>query len=110
MKRIKKSWRAFKGQESARQKRVCRWIRRICSIMLLVEIVVLWKQGWFPLISVDEQEESWMRQMDSSVAAGQWDHTVLEEIFGVRLKVEDGVIEFYRKEEQVEVIPKSFAR
>ena len=104
MKRRKKSWRTFKKKESEHQKQICWRIRRACSIILCVEALILWKQAELPVVHVDRQENSWVRQ------AGESENSVLEQIFGVRLRVEKGVIEFYRREEMVDTYESTEAK
>ena len=119
MKRRKKPWRRFKVKNNRLRRRANCCLRRVCSVILLIEAAVLWKQGQIPLISVEHQADVWVEQLDSltameeNVEAGAGSlveedggQTVLEQIFGVRLRMEDGVIEFYRKEEKIDVTPK----
>ncbi len=89
MKGKKKSWREFKTKDSGIQKQIRRRIRRACSILLLVEGIVLWKQGKIPGISVEGYQDSWGSRME------QGEYAVSEEMFGIRLRMEEGVIEFF---------------
>lgn len=103
MRNTKKFWRTFKTKDSGLRKQARQWFRRICAMIMFAELVILWRQTQIPLISVDRQSDSGMEYLEAEKE--ERERTVLEQIFGVRLRVEDGVIEFYRKEEKMDVIP-----
>lgn len=92
----KKPWRTFKNKECGRERQICWWIRRSCGIILVIEAVVLWMQAGLPAVQVERQQQTWLEKNDQ---ARQESDSILEQIFGVRLRLEDGVVEFYRKEE-----------
>ena len=53
-------------------------------------------QAGLPAVQVERKQQTWLEKNDQ---ARQESDSILEQIFGVRLRLEDGAVEFYRKEE-----------
>ena len=91
----KKSWRRF-----AREGMWDRKIRRACIAALTLEAAVLFYQYGgtdFFALRAESESRQWLSPAEDEDASGG----VLEEIFGFRLRLRDGAVEFYRQEENV---------
>ncbi len=89
----KKSWRRFTREGVWDRK-----IRRVCIAALTLEAAVLFYQHGsadFFALRAESESRQWLSP------AGNEDETggVMEEIFGFRLRLRDGAVEFYRQEE-----------
>ncbi len=90
----KKSWRRF-----ARGGVWDRKVRRVCIAALALEAAVLfYRHGGTDFFALRAENESsqWLSPAGEESAGG-----VMEEIFGFRLRLRDGAVEFYRQEETV---------
>lgn len=94
MRRHNKSWRQFPVKDTKSREADCMRIRKICGLLFVVEALILWQQDQIPGIRVNRQQESGMEQMQ------QEDSTMLEQILGIRLRIEEGVIEFFCVKEE----------
>lgn len=72
-------------------------VRRFCLAALAVEAAVLMNRYSGDLFALRLESEDSHRL----VPAGEDDGSFGEEIFGFRLRIRDGAIEFYRQEESV---------
>lgn len=85
----KKSWRRFKkkGRGSA-------VVRRFCCVAILLEAAVLvWQYGGADVFALRAESAS------GEYLVPEEEGGLLEQVFGVRLRIEDGAVEFYRREE-----------
>lgn len=120
----KKPWRKFKRGGSAD-----RLIRKICCSLLVLEAAVLISRSGLGVLSVERTQREWlsaapgvqgemrpadnlrddlrdgMQGSDESDGMQSPDESagVLEKIFGIRLRLRDGAIEFYRQEDIREI-------
>lgn len=89
----KKSWRRFTREGVWDRK-----IRRVCIAALSLEAaVLLYQYGGTDFFALRAESESsrWLSPAGEEGASGG----VMEEIFGFRLRLRDGAVEFYRQEE-----------
>ena len=87
----RKPWRKFK-ENRQKDKR----IRQVCLAVLGAELAVLQWQGRLslPVIRITEGREFIIYQMPLTRAIPSKDH-----VCGVRIRLKDGVVDFYRREE-----------
>lgn len=85
----KKSWRQFQEKKTKKQKLDCMRIRKICGMLLVMETLILWKQDRIPGIFVERYQQAGLEQLQ------QADGAILEQILGIRLRIEEGMIEFF---------------
>ncbi len=91
----RKSWRKFTREGVWDRK-----VRRICIAALTLEAAVLFHQyGGADFFALRAESES--RQWLSPAGEESGNGGVMEEIFGFRLRLRDGAVEFYRQEETV---------
>ena len=110
----KKPWRKFKKKGSAD-----RLIRKVCCSILVLEAAVLISRSGLGVFTVERTQREWLSPVPGGQAemlpSGNWqgggsaesdsvqnpDESagVLEKIFGIRLRLRDGAIEFYRQED-----------
>ena len=91
----KKSWRKF-TREGVRARK----IRRVCIAALTLEAAVLFYQHGgtdFFALRAESESSQWMSPAGDGGGYGG----LMEEIFGFRLRLRDGAVEFYRQEENV---------
>ncbi len=88
----RKPWRKFR-----RTRRCDAIVRKICCALLILEAAVLVERGGMKdllALRVERQQREWISPAeDERDAAG-----LPEQIFGVRLRLRDGAVEFYRRE------------
>lgn len=87
-----KPWRRFKKDGPAG-----RLVRKVCSAVLILEAAVLISRSGLGVFSVERTYEEWLSPVPSGLA-GETDEGTLEKIFGIRLRLRDGAVEFYRQE------------
>ena len=80
-----KSWRSFK-----RQSRGERLLKRVCCVLLILEVWIFWRQMGQPFYFVEEQLKSHWQKVTETVTPG------LDWILRIRLRVRDGTLEIYR--------------
>lgn len=91
-----KTWRNFR-----RTGAYDKLIRRVCCAVLILEAAVLIEQkdlADIVTVHVERDSQEWLAPSGTENEAAK---NLLERIFGVRFRFEDGVIEFYRQEETV---------
>lgn len=93
LKRIqkRKSWRNFrrdKGREGL--------IRKVCCTVFILELAFLVRESKIPFIHIEREEEH--RMVHETVLEKEGNGESIE-IFGFRIRLKEGLIEFYRKEE-----------
>lgn len=93
LKRIqrRKSWRNFRTDEGNEG-----MIRKACFTVLILELAFFVRESKIPFIHIEREKEHQMVQEAVLEKAGSGE-TI--EIFGLRIRLKEGVIEFYRKEE-----------
>lgn len=89
----RKPWRKFKKKKAADQH-----IRRICLAVFGLELLILMERGEFsfPTVEVTDDREVVIYQ------APVGENPAIPEknqIFGIRIRLKDGVVDFYRREE-----------
>lgn len=91
--RSRKSWRHF-----SKRKKSNHIIRKICYCALVLEAAFLIRDFRAAGIHVSEEVlcESVFIEDDSKEESD----TVLEQYFGIHVRIKEGIIEFYRKEEE----------
>ncbi len=90
----KKSWRRF-----AREGVWNRKLRRACIAALTLEAAVLFYQYGgtdFFALRAESESQQWLSPAEDKGGDG----ALIEEIFGFRLRMRDGAVEFYRQEER----------
>lgn len=87
----RKSWRKFR-----KDKRNEGMIRKACFTILILELAFFIRESKIPFIYIEREEEHHMVRETVMEEAGGGE-TI--EIFGLRIRLKEGVIEFYRKEE-----------
>lgn len=80
-----KSWRSFKRQSCGN-----RLLKRVCCVLLVLEVWSVWRQTGQPFCSVEEQLESHWQKVTETITPG------LDWILRVRLRIRDGTLEIYR--------------
>lgn len=91
----KKSWRRF-----AREGMWDRKLRRACIAALTLEAAVLFYQYGgtdFFALRAESESQQWLSPAEDE----DGNSGVMEEIFGFRLRLRDGAVEFYRQGETV---------
>ncbi len=96
-----KPWRKFK------EKRLKdRHIRRICLIVFAAEVAVMEKQGQIqvPAVKVTENREVLIYQLPLEEARKDCEGEPLiipskDRIYGIRIHLKEGTVDFYRREE-----------
>jgi len=90
----RKPWRTFR-----KKRRTDEVIRKVCAVFLVLELAFFVKQFKFPLVEVHRWEEHEAEGQTEQRKAGPDSSKEIMEILGFRLRIEEGVIEIYRKEE-----------
>ncbi len=90
----RKPWRKFKYKRPKNK-----ILRRVCLAVLGAELGVLWVQDrlTFPVIMVTESQEVVIYQ----IPLGEEDAELpsKDRIYGIRIRLKDGVVDLYRREE-----------
>ena len=88
MSRKRKPWRRFKKSLVKDHQ-----IRRLCLLLLTAEFLILSHQKIipFPTVEFTENREILIRQEPDEDPSGR--------IYGIRIRLKEGVIDFYRQEE-----------
>lgn len=80
-------------------------IRRICYGILIMELAFLVQKSGIPALAIGEwQEEIQIELEDGPMAAQRTEPGLQEWIYGVRVRIKDGVLEFYKKRNQKEEV------
>ena len=110
----KKPWRTFKRNRSARG-----LVRKACCLILILEAAALISRGGPGLFFVENTRQEWISQVPDApsgptgsdrsetgspeTSAGRQTEEsgggILEKVFGIRLRLRDGAIEFDRQED-----------
>lgn len=96
----RKPWRRFKEKRLKEGA-----VRRICLAVLAAELGVLWGQGRlsFPVIEVTKDREVIIYQFPGGngdkAAAGPLEAPLKDEVYGIRIRLKEGMVDFYRREE-----------
>ena len=97
----RKPWRNFK-EKRLRDKHI-RWV---CLVIFAVEMGVLGKQGRLrlPVIKVTENREVVIYQLPLEGGDKEREGEPLEvpskdQVYGIRIRLKDGMVDFYRREE-----------
>lgn len=98
----RKPWRKFKKERWKREH-----IRYVCALFIIIELAVLGIQGQlpFPVVEVREGNEVVIyQQSEVKKPMENQDETTpgdpeKDEIYGIRFRLKEGMIDFYRKEE-----------
>lgn len=98
----RKPWRKFKKERWKKEH-----IRCVCALFIVIELAVLGTQGRlpFPVVEVKEGNEVIIYQRPAKEGKPEeGTGTVMEDpkknqIYGIRIRLKEGVVDFYRKEE-----------
>lgn len=91
--RSRKSWRHF--SERKKSKHI---IRKICYGALVLEAAFLIRD--FRTAGIHVSEEVLRETVFTEENSKEEPYTILEQYFGIHVRIKEGIIEFYRKEEE----------